>query len=395
MGTSMGGQQSLCAAGLHPKVTAMLINVPPARTRTAPRTAARSVTRSGTSNDPQVLETAQYFDTVNCARAHQGAVAGGDGFHRHGDAAGGHLGRVQPDPGPEGSRADDRIASQPPRDARAVEAVDRSARPTGCARSSPGGRRIEPADVADAAHRRELAQGARAAAREAHAPDRSTCTSSATRSRAAGARATRSTPEFLANWKQNFTGWNAADFGWGADKTQHMLWRLQNGELDGVNPKVVVLMAGTNNVGNATPLGDADARARGRGARRARRSCAKSASARRARPSIVTGITPRNDNIDVMPIINAANRADRAARRRQDRTLHKHQRAARGHATGNLCPGMAHDGLHLTARGVPDLGRRAETGFHGDSRATRRPWTGAAADGRSRARHRTDAAKTP
>ena len=67
--------------------------------------------------------------------------------------------------------------------------------------------------------------------------------------------------DLLANWRANFTGWNAANFGWGADKTQHMLWRLQNGELDGVNPKVVVLMAGTNNVGRATPLGDVEERA--------------------------------------------------------------------------------------------------------------------------------------
>ena len=60
-------------------------------------------------------------------------------------------------------------------------------------------------------------------------------------------------PELLAHWKQNFFGWNAADFGWGADLTQNILWRLDNGELDGVNSKIVVLLAGTNNVGNATP----------------------------------------------------------------------------------------------------------------------------------------------
>src|SRR5215831_10592139 len=56
-------------------------------------------------------------------------------------------------------------------------------------------------------------------------------------------------PEFLANWKANFYGWNAADFGWGGDKIQNMLWRLENGELDGVNPKVIVILAGTNSVG--------------------------------------------------------------------------------------------------------------------------------------------------
>src|SRR6266496_381408 len=43
-------------------------------------------------------------------------------------------------------------------------------------------------------------------------------------------------PELLANWKRNFFGWNAADFGWGADRTQNILWRLENGELDAVNP---------------------------------------------------------------------------------------------------------------------------------------------------------------
>src|SRR5213080_1138653 len=58
-------------------------------------------------------------------------------------------------------------------------------------------------------------------------------------------------PDFLANWRQNFHGWNAANFGWGGDTTQNILWRLENGELDGVSPKVIVLMAGTNNVGPA------------------------------------------------------------------------------------------------------------------------------------------------
>jgi len=36
-------------------------------------------------------------------------------------------------------------------------------------------------------------------------------------------------PQWLANWKENFTGWNAGDFGWGADRTQNILWRLNQG----------------------------------------------------------------------------------------------------------------------------------------------------------------------
>jgi hypothetical protein len=56
-------------------------------------------------------------------------------------------------------------------------------------------------------------------------------------------------PRFLANWNANFHGWNAANFGWGGDTIGNILWRVQNGELDGVHPRVIVVLAGTNNVG--------------------------------------------------------------------------------------------------------------------------------------------------
>src|SRR5579863_2479782 len=68
-------------------------------------------------------------------------------------------------------------------------------------------------------------------------------------------------PQLLANWNQNFFGWNAADFGWGADKIENILWRLDHGELDGVNPKIIVLLAGTNNVGNHAPPDGEEAKA--------------------------------------------------------------------------------------------------------------------------------------
>ncbi|MGA3327570.1 MAG: GDSL-type esterase/lipase family protein, partial [Terriglobia bacterium] len=113
-------------------------------------------------------------------------------------------------------------------------------------------------------------------------------------------------PELLANWKRNFHGWNAADFGWGADQTQNILWRLENGEMDGVNPKVVVLLAGTNNVSNPLLQGDPNAKAEDvtRGLQAIIRTIREKAP---AATIVVMGIFPRNDHMALMPIIDTIN----------------------------------------------------------------------------------------
>ena len=113
-------------------------------------------------------------------------------------------------------------------------------------------------------------------------------------------------PDLLANWKQNFFGWNAADFGWGGDRTQNILWRLENGELDGVNPKVVVLLAGTNNLGGRSASGEVtNADDIARGLKAIVRVIQEKAP---AATIIVMGIFPRNDNMTFLPVINAINR---------------------------------------------------------------------------------------
>jgi len=153
-------------------------------------------------------------------------------------------------------------------------------------------------------------------------------------------------PDFLANWNANFHGWNAANFGWGADRIEHMLWRIENGELDGVNPKVIVILAGTNNVGQR-PGGDEKVADITRGIRALIDLC------RRKAPHatiIVTGILPRNDNVAVMPEINRINEnIARMADGRRIRYLDINARLA--DADGKLFDGMAVDGLHLSVKG--------------------------------------------
>ncbi len=53
-----------------------------------------------------------------------------------------------------------------------------------------------------------------------------------------------------AMWDQHFAPLKAANFGTGGDRTEHVLWRLHNGNFDGLKPKLVVLMIGTNNTGH-------------------------------------------------------------------------------------------------------------------------------------------------
>lgn len=60
-------------------------------------------------------------------------------------------------------------------------------------------------------------------------------------------------------WEKSFAAYKPANFGIGGDRTQHVLWRITNGELDGIKPKVAVLMIGTNNSGSD----DADGIAKG------------------------------------------------------------------------------------------------------------------------------------
>ena len=48
-------------------------------------------------------------------------------------------------------------------------------------------------------------------------------------------------------WAKSYDQYKAVNLGIGGDRTQHVLWRLQNAPLDNVKPKAAVVMIGTNN----------------------------------------------------------------------------------------------------------------------------------------------------
>lgn len=53
-------------------------------------------------------------------------------------------------------------------------------------------------------------------------------------------------------WGEFYAPRNAGNLGFGWDKTENVLWRLQHGAIDGISPKLVVMMIGTNNTGNCS-----------------------------------------------------------------------------------------------------------------------------------------------
>jgi cephalosporin-C deacetylase-like acetyl esterase len=67
MGTSMGGQQSLAVAGLNPRVTALIVDVPAGADVTASLHGRAAGYPNWNVSRPEVLETARYFDVVNFA----------------------------------------------------------------------------------------------------------------------------------------------------------------------------------------------------------------------------------------------------------------------------------------------------------------------------------------
>ena len=79
-GTSMGGQQSLVAAALRPSITALLVNEPSGADSNGDLHGRKAGYPNWPADDPKVMETALYFDTVNFAPRIKAPVLAAIGF---------------------------------------------------------------------------------------------------------------------------------------------------------------------------------------------------------------------------------------------------------------------------------------------------------------------------
>lgn len=138
-------------------------------------------------------------------------------------------------------------------------------------------------------------------------------------------------------WERYYGGRRAANFGISGDRTQHLLWRLQHGALDGLHPRAIVILIGTNNVGTDAPAEIA------RGIRRV------AAEARRRAPGaqiLVLGVLPRGLTLDDPARVTVL--AINAVLGKEAFDLDPHFTHPEGGLRAELYAG---DGLHLSPAG--------------------------------------------
>lgn len=352
MGTSMGGQQSLAVAGLHPKVTHVVVNEPAGCDTNGPLHGRASGYPFWPADNPRAMKTALYFDPVNFAPRIKAASLVAIGFVDTVTPPVGIWIAFNQIKGPK--EAVPMVDSPHNHQATPAQQLPYTRRSAEWLNMLVQGREVKPNErpaadvpVPRADPNSMLAHAQLLEKKRKGRIDVYFLGDSITRRWGASDERYKA---LLANWRQNFYGWNAANFGWGGDTTQNILWRLENGELDGVNPKIIVLMAGTNNVGRTSPEGDDDPRAADvtRGVKAILDLCRRKAP---GATIVLMAVTPRHDNLAVMPVIDEINRRiAKLADGKKVRFVNINDRLA--DKEGRLFEGMHNgDGLHLDVKG--------------------------------------------
>jgi lysophospholipase L1-like esterase len=148
-------------------------------------------------------------------------------------------------------------------------------------------------------------------------------------------------------WRELYAPHHALKLGIGGDKTQNVLFRIEDGEIDGTSPRVVVLMIGTNNLG-AWP---ADAIARGVG------KIVQSLVTRLPRTQVlVVGILPRDERADSPKRTEVAETNALLSRLADGvHVRYVDVGAALLEPDGSIAPSVMGDFLHPTSRGYRQL----------------------------------------
>lgn len=148
-----------------------------------------------------------------------------------------------------------------------------------------------------------------------------------------------------AAWDEHFAPFVAANFGIGGDRTEHVLWRLDHGNFDGLAPALIVVMIGTNNTG-ARRDAPADTAAGIRAiVEKLRAKCPASRI-------LLLGIFPRGDKPDdALRRLNDEVNARIAPIADGEQVIYKDIGAVFTDESGAPRPDLMPDGLHLNSEG--------------------------------------------
>lgn len=147
-------------------------------------------------------------------------------------------------------------------------------------------------------------------------------------------------------WHREFWSRGAINAGIDGDRTEHLLWRLDHGNLDGVPPALVVVLIGTNDLGH------------GRAPRLAAEGVRANLIRLRQRlgntPILLLGLTPREDRFRAK--VDAVNRLIQTCRGGAITYADIGKQLLDG--SGHPPRGTLTDGVHFSANGYSLLSRQ-------------------------------------
>lgn len=149
-------------------------------------------------------------------------------------------------------------------------------------------------------------------------------------------------------WKRTFAGWSVENLGFGWDRTENVLWRINHGELNGISPKLIIIKIGTNNTGinNAGDIADG-----------IEAICVRAHEVQPHAKILLLGILPRRDEGSARPAItDQVNQLLKARLGKVSWIDYRDFGPAFRHPDGSVNAALFADGVHPNHTGYELLG---------------------------------------
>ena len=153
-----------------------------------------------------------------------------------------------------------------------------------------------------------------------------------------------------AAWNHCFAGFEVTNLGFGWDRTENVLWRLDHGELDGIKPRVIIIKIGTNNTSVTNSPADIAAGIEA--------VCVTAHKKVPAAKILLLGILPRHDEIPGHSATEPVNRLLRDRLGDVDYLTYCDFGAAFRRPDGTPNPALYRDGVHVNEAGYEILGAK-------------------------------------